>query len=361
MQCNHLTASRTQAASRRLRKSWAVALGLLAVPLAHAAAPCDTGSQICGIGNAEDAMRLGTTHWAIATRLERDPAMTSGFYLVDLKSHHASELVTDDSRAADARFKACPGPLDPKKLMTHGMDVHWLAPEHGELYAINHGSRESIEVYDLRMANDGAHLQWIGCVPVPTDTLSNGVTYVPGGIAVTSFGQRDDKDLATLRKGKPSGFVSMWTPDKGWQHLPNTQFAGDNGIAWHAEDNTLYVNGWGDGTLHIVPLGAGTASTIKLANIHPDNAHFLPDGKLLIAGQMGQADTIMGCGVGPVCPMDSNVVLFDVHAKKVLEQISAKATPTFGAASTAILFDHQYWGTSFGGDRMELIGRSQQP
>lgn len=361
MQCNHRTAAKARSASRYLRQSIALGLTLLATQLASAATPC-TDAQICGLGNSEDAVRLGTTHWAIATRLERDPAMTSGFYLIDLQARRASELVTDDTRPADPRFKACPGPMDPKKLVTHGLDVHWLSPAHGELYAVNHGGRESIEVYDLRLASGGAHMQWIGCVVIPADTLTNAVAFVPGGMAVTSFGQRDDKDLAKLRKGEPSGFVAMWSPAAGWHHLPNTQFAGNNGIAWNAGDNTLYVNGWGDGTLHVVPLRPGAAaSTIKLTDIHPDNAHFLPDGSLLIAGQTGNPDVIMGCGLGPVCPMDSNVVLFDVHAKKVIEQISAKATPTFGAASTAILFDHQYWGTSFGGDRAERLGASHQP
>ena len=97
MQCNHRTVAKTRSPSRHLRQSIALGLTLLATQLASAATPC-TDTQICGLGNSEDAVRLGTTHWAIATRLERDPAMTSGFYLIDLQTRHASELVTDDSR-----------------------------------------------------------------------------------------------------------------------------------------------------------------------------------------------------------------------------------------------------------------------
>ncbi len=358
MQINPLAGAATRSASRHRLRRWRQAavllLAVLATHLASAAAPCKD-SQICGLGNSEDAIGLGKTHWAIASRLARDPAMTSGFYLVNLETRRASELVTDDSGHADARFKACPGPLDPKKLVTHGLDVHWLSPGHGELYAINHGGRQSIEVYDLRFSGDGARLRWIGCVVVPKDILANAVTFVPGGMAVTSFGESDDAGLAKLRKGQPSGFVAMWS-GKDWRHLPDTRFAGDNGIAWNPEDDSLYVNGWGDGTLHIVPLRPGAAaSTIELGDIHPDNAHFLADGKLLIAGQLGRPDVIMGCDMGPVCPMGSKVLLFDPHAKKVVDQLSAKATPTFGAASTALLFDHKYWLTSFSGYRMQRL------
>lgn len=63
--------------------------------------PC-TRNQICGLKNAEDFVRLPGSHWAIASRLGRDPAAPGGFSLVDLEQRTAHFLMPDVSGAGMA-------------------------------------------------------------------------------------------------------------------------------------------------------------------------------------------------------------------------------------------------------------------
>lgn len=110
----------------------------------------------------------------------------------------------------------------------------------------------------------------------------------------------------------------------------------------------LYVNDWNDGTLRIVPLTKSVASAaIKLGNFHPDNVHFLPDGNLLIAGQMGNARAIMACSTQATCPVGSKIVVVDPKEHMVRSHWTIASTSTFGAASTAVLYGKDYWVSSF--------------
>lgn len=333
-----------------------VAIMLARIASAHAAAACGAGA-ICGLKNPEDVVRVGSSPWAIASRLARDPSAASGLYLVNLKAKRARALTADVSAPAVARYRECPGPPDLRQMITHGLDLRWRSADEGELFAVNHGGRQSVEVFDVKLARDGVKLRWSGCVIVPDAILANAVAALPDGIAVTSFGERDDKNFANLLAGKPSGFVATWSPGNGWSHVPGSRFAADNGIALAADGQALYVNGWGDGTLHILPLRKDTpAATIQLGDFHPDNVHLLPDGKLLIAGQAGAPGDILACDKGTVCPVGSRIVIVDPRTRTVLPQVSAAPSSTFGAASAVLLFEHQYWAGSFLGDRLGRLG-----
>lgn len=221
---------------------------------------------------------------------------------------------------------------------------------------MNHGGRQSIEVFDLRILKDGVKLKWKGCVVVPNDVLANAVTALPGGMAVTSFGERDDKDSVNLLSGRPSGFVATWSAGKGWARLAGSQFAGDNGITSTPDGETLYVSGWGDGTLHILPARGNHARNIHVGDFHPDNIHRLSNGRLLIAGQIGSTREIMACSESSKCHVGSEVVIVDPQSGGVFPQAIAQPTSYFAAASTALLYAHDFWASSFRGDRLELLG-----
>lgn len=119
------------------------------------------------------------------------------------------------------------------------------------------------------------------------------------------------------------------------------------------DGSVLYVNDWNDGTLRIVPLGKGVApATIKLGNFHPDNVHSLADGKLLIAGQIGNARDIMACAKEASCSVGSMIVVVDPKSQMVQSHLTVAPTSTFGAASTALLYGKDYWMSSFRGDRI---------
>jgi hypothetical protein len=318
----------------------------------RAAEPCRQ-NEICALKNPEDMIRLQGSRWALISRLGRDPEAPGGFSAVDLKSQTSRVLTPDVSKPAVTRYSDCPGAPVASDLITHGLDVRESARGASEVFAVNHGGRESIEVFDVHVDDQGVRLTWKGCVMIPAEISANAVAALPDGLAVSSFGTSGDRGTAELLAGTPGGFVGRWTPKQGWTHVAGSEFGGDNGVTAASDGAALYVNNWNDGTLRIVPLAKGVApATIKLGNFHPDNVHYLADGNLLIAGQIGSARDILACASQSVCSVASMIVVVDPKAQTVRSHWTVAPTSTFGAAATALLYGKVYWLSSFRGDRI---------
>lgn len=322
---------------------------------ANAAGPC-TRDQICGLENPEDFVRLAGSPWAIASRLAKDPAARGSLFLVDLERRTARALVPDFSGHAAAAYADCPGAPVAADLITHGLGIR-RQPGGYELFAVNHGGRQSIEVFDIHANGNGPRLSWKGCVILPANMSANAVAALPDGLAVTSFGTSGARGQAALLAGRPAGYVDRWTPHEGWVRVAGSGFGGDNGVAAAADGKTLYVNDWNDGTLRILSLRNGVAPiSIRLGSFHPDNLHWLPDGRLLIAGQVGKASDILNCSDGGKCTVGSMIVMVDPRLHAVRFRWAVASTSTFAAASTALLYGPDYWASSFRGDRIVRLG-----
>jgi sugar lactone lactonase YvrE len=318
----------------------------------RAAEPCGPG-EICALKNPEDMIRLEGSRWAVVSRLGRDPEAPGGFSVVDLEAQTSRVLTPDVSKPAVAMYSDCPGAPVAADLITHGLDVRRSARGESEVFAVNHGGRESIEVFDLHVDDQGVRLTWKGCVMIPAEISANAVAALPDGLAVSSFGTSGDQGTAELLAGTPGGFVGRWTPKQGWTHVAGSEFGGDNGVTSAPDGSALYVNDWNDGTLRIVPLAQAVApATIKLGKFHPDNVHFLPDGNLLIAGQIGSARDILACAAQSTCSVASMIVVVDPKAQVVRLHWTVAPTLAFGAASSALLCRNVYWMSSFRGDRI---------
>ncbi len=337
-----------------------VLLAALGLPVCAAVAQTCGQDQICGLKGPEDLVLMPGSHTAIASRLAKDADAPGGFSLVDLDARTAHVLLPDMSKPAAAEYAQCPGAPDPASLVTHGIDLHRKADGSDELLAVNHGGRESIEIFDVHGRDAGTTLTWKGCVLVPADMSTNAVAALPDGMAVTSFGTTGEQGKADLMAGKPSGFVATWSRSRGWVHIPGSDFGGDNGIAASRDGSILYVNDWRDGTLRILPLRAGApAGSLALGDFHPDNVHWLPNGNLLIAGQIGAAQDLMACVRNTNCPVGSMVVVVDPRKRAVHSHQAVADSPPFGAASVALSYKGNYWLGSFRGDR--IIRVADQP
>ena len=180
---------------------------------------------------------------------------------------------------------------------------------------MNHGGRESIEVFDLDLKGNAPTLVWRGCALTPDNLSGNSVAPLPSnGFAVTSFGVRNDpQSIAKIGAGQPSGFVAEWSPATGWSELPGTVFSGDNGIVASNDGATLFIAGWGDQKVHIVSRGKGapTHREVALNGFHPDNIRFGPNGSLIVAGQVGTVTDILARLKIPICTAGTKVVRVD--------------------------------------------------
>lgn len=318
--------------------------------------PDDNALYIQGPENVEDLIHIRGTDWILGGRLGSNPAVSGGLYLINKSDFGFHEISPDFSGAADEIYGECPGAPDPQQFMTHGLSIRYEQSGKHELYAINHGQREAVEIFDLDTGPEKPRLSWKGCVITPEAVSANGVTHLPNhGFAVTSFGIKSDKDTyQKMMAGEPSGLVAEWSPSTGWSQMPGTFLSGTNGIMANETGDTLYVTGWGDQTLNVISRGKipYTRQTIALENFHPDNIRLAPDGNLIITGQAATPQEIFGCGTKQICDVGWKTIKVDPGSYAVEQLLHQPGTATFGGASVAIIIDDTLWVGTFRGDRI---------
>src|SRR5688572_24873835 len=139
-----------------------------------ACAPAAGLTFICGLQNPEDVVPVPGTRWLLTSGM----APGAGLTAVDTQAKSVRKLYapgTADARADRTRFANCPGPLDPKQAVLHGLALRPAAGGRYTVYATNHGGRESVEVFELTVGAGAAvpAAAWIGCVLLPPKLAAN--------------------------------------------------------------------------------------------------------------------------------------------------------------------------------------------
>lgn len=326
-----------------------------------ACAPDGEVAYICGLVNPEDLVPLEGSAMVLVGKLGPGRAGGGGLYLVDGAApmqRQPKELVPDYGAAAEAIYAECPSPPPAEAFAAHGLSVQPRGDQRYRVYAVNHGTRESVEVFDLDIAGAHPQLIWRGCVVAPREVLANAVVHLPdGALAVTSFGDRSDPEsFQRLARGEKVGFVAEWSPESGWKRVAGTAFSGNNGIAASPDGQRLYVASWGDSMLHVVPRDGDTGGrhSVALPGFLPDNIRVDADGSLLVAGQAATPDAVLACAGSdaPRCLLPSRVVRVAPDSLAVEILLDAEATPSFGAASVAAVVGDALWVGTFRGDRI---------
>src|SRR5262245_52771372 len=150
-----------------------------------ACAPSGGLTFICGIQNPEDLVLVPNTRWLLASGM----APGSGLHLVDTRAKTVRNLYPANAPSSlpdRARYASCPGPLDPKLAVLHGLSLRPARDGRYTLYATNHGGRESIEVFELDPGGGAPAATWIGCVLMPNDIPANSVAAFKDGSLVAT-------------------------------------------------------------------------------------------------------------------------------------------------------------------------------
>jgi len=308
---------------------------------ASACSPVGDLSFICGLANVEDMLPVNGGRWLVAGSYKTGSA---GLYLIDPAAKTARDVALSVGKP-DPIYAGCPAP-DLKGLQTHGLDAVPGAGGATTVYAVNHGGRESVEVFRLDAARNSA--EWIGCVKLPEAASGNSVAAVPkGGFVVTKFLDPNDKTaFQKIMAGQVNGVVYRWTPGKGFSEVAGTQLSGDNGIAVSQDGKWVFVNAYGTNEIYRLPLaGGGEASRVKV-DFHPDNLRWAPDGKLFVTGQ------IIDPSAGPNALQGWATARLDPQSMKVTPVVKEAGLPEFAGATTAVQVGKTLWFGTYRGDRV---------
>ncbi|MEQ9002933.1 MAG: hypothetical protein RIE74_05160 [Pseudomonadales bacterium] len=320
-------------------------------------------------------------------------ASPSGAFLMvsqfgDLEGGRAGSLVAYDPATGDIRplfpaatltadvdgprwgDAACPPPpLD--TFAPHGIDIERLDSGAHALYVVNHGGRESVEMFEV--ADDGVvlTLRWRGCVLAPEQGFFNDLVVLrDGGFWVSQMFPRDANMIWTLLRmrvlGHTPGFAYHWQRGRGFQELPGTRVAFANGIEKSADERLVFLNSYfGDSVIRVDTATGEETGRAPVSS--PDNVSWSPTGELLVASHHGSLTDTLACQslAEGSCGFRFQIIAIDpdTMAQRLLLEHEG---PPMGAATVALpLGDQVYLGT-FAGDRIArfssaLLARPEAP
>jgi hypothetical protein len=312
---------------------------------------------ICGIQNPEDLVLVPNTRWLLASGM----APGSGLHLVDTRAKTVRNLYPSDAPSSlpdRARYANCPGPLDPKLAVLHGLSLRPAPSGRYTVYATNHGGRESIEVFELATDGGVPTATWIGCVLMPNDIPANSVAAFKDGSLVATALILPGKSFEDAFAGRDTGAVFLWTPgDISFLMLPGTELSANNGIETSPDDKEFYVVSTTQ--KRIVAFSRDNPGkplrAAQLAEFGPDNVRWTSNNRLITAGMI---DNEPACGGPPKteagirCSRGYIAATIDPKTMTVTELARGPATPSFTGTAIAMRVGDELWLGSFNADRL---------
>jgi hypothetical protein len=315
---------------------------------------------ICGLQNPEDVVVVPGTRWLLASGM----APGAGLTLVDTQSKSVRKLfapAVGNARHDRTRFGNCPGPLDPKQALLHGLALRPAGTRY-TIYATNHGGRESVEVFELTVGPAVAavpSVTWIGCVLLPPKLAANSVAAFSDGTLVATvliLPGRTFEDAFAMRN---TGIVLQWTPGAPtFVELKGTELVANNGIETSPDNREFYVASTTMRRVYAFSRakpGGGPLRFAQLKDFGPDNVRWTADDRLITAGLI---DDEPACGGRPKneqgirCPMGYAVATIDPKTMTATEIARGPRTPSFTGTAMAAIVNNELWLGSFFADRL---------
>ncbi|MFT4585306.1 MAG: hypothetical protein ACI915_003035 [Gammaproteobacteria bacterium] len=325
-------------------------------------------TPICGFQSPEDLEVMAGDHLLIVSEYGglsgKKPGALSSYHTIDetvVRLFPGADSTVNGPSSENSMWgdKNCPGPpsaaFDPHGIH-HSAD---LAPE--RLLVVNHGGRESIEIFEVKLdaGGDNVALTWRGCIIAAPGTWLNDVVTLPnGGFAATNMMPRDftrEQIFAVEASKADSGYVLEWQVDSGWRKLPGTEGALTNGIEVSPDGKVLYINYYLGSQVAAVERETGKRLwTIEVEG--PDNTTWAPDGKLLVAThQHTTLRDILKCSDADIefCPIAYEIMAVDPATGSHSLRYQGGGAP-MAAATVGVQIGQTLYLGSFAGQR---IGR----
>jgi hypothetical protein len=329
------------------------------VTVANAQSTCTASGGlnfICNMQAPEDLVLVPGTRFLIASGM----AEGSGLHLIDTQARTARSLFAggiSTARPDATKFGNCPGPLDGKKAVLHGLSLRPAQTGRYTLYATNHGGRESVEVFEVDARGAAPTATWVGCVLTLNKLPVNSVAAFSDGTLVATVLVFPDKTFQDVWAGRNTGVVLMWTPgSKEWRTLMGTELSGNNGIETSADDREFYVVS--TGLKRVVAYSRANPSKplrfAQLKEFAPDNVRLVGD-RLITAGMI---DNEPACGGAPKkpediqCPRGWVADTIDPKTMAITELARGPAAAPYTGTATAMPVGDTLWLSSFNADRV---------
>jgi hypothetical protein len=326
---------------------------------------------LCGFQNPEDLELLPDGKSLLVSEFGSiEGARPGAIARLDLASEARTVLYRGGDGGAVAPGwgdPACPGP-PPPAMSPHGIHLARRADGALGLLVVNHGGRESVELFEVLEAPTSTRVAWRGCAVAPEGAWLNDVVALPeGGLLATHMLPRRDgpgrlfEYVKAGALGMRTGHVLEWKPGRGFAPLPGTETVFANGIAISADGRTIFVNASISGEVRRIDRASGRLEgSARVPG--PDNSTWAPDGRLLVASFTGSLRENMACDGIPrgACPVAFEIVAVDPETLATETLYRGGGAPMGGGTVGLRVGDELFVG-SFAGDRILRVALGGSP
>jgi hypothetical protein len=316
----------------------------------------DDAEIICGTRSPEDLeLSPDGKYLIVAQFVNGPPGQGAGMSLFDPSKKTFTKMTATAEPLKDWGDPACPGPIG-DALAPHGTSIAKRSNGKMQLFIVNHGGRESIEMYELKQAGPAWNLVWHGCVTT-TQAYNDVAALADGGFVAThpTALQTQTKDgkggAGNAFGGQPSGFVSRWTPGKGEAELPGTRTGYPNGVIATPDGRMAYFAAWTVREVHKYDLRAGKELGVVKLDFMPDNLTWTKKNQVLAAGIQG----IQGecpAGSGTPCIQGFGVAVVEPGKMQAKTVYDSKGKRLISGVSSALQMGNAVYVGAFQGDRL---------
>jgi len=283
---------------------------------------------ICGVRASEDLELTPDGRYLIVSqyRTFRTPGAPADLVLLDLTTQRLQALPVTSMPTPGWGDASCSAPV---ALSPHGTSLTRRRDGPWQLFVVNHGMRESIEMYEPVKERDSWKLVWRGCVVSPL--AFNDVAALGDGSFVgthpTALNQTG-APAANPLQGRATGWVAKWNPSSGETELPGTRLAYPNGVNASADGRYLYINVFGTREVDKYDVAAGKIVATAKVEFMPDNLTWTRDGQLIAAGVKGARGN---------CPPESSTPCIQAFGVARIEPATMVTTPLFDSGTRPII------------------------
>lgn len=316
--------------------------------------PCEPVGDMtphCGFRNPEDLKKIPGHPVLVVSEMGEmvDPAAKGTLSVFEIEPPGRSEIAIDLSESPE--IWADPSCPLPSHLNPHGIDLVERPDGRLALWVVNHGGRESIEVFELSREDETWTATWRGCAIPPGEPFLNDVAgLTDGGFVTTHMWDQGNSMIGVGLRfllGMDTGFVWEWSPETGFAKLEGTDGSFPNGIAVSKDGRYLFVNRYmGGETTKYDRVAGETVAAVEIRQ--PDNVTIDGEGHLWVPGHH-QSMTSLDCGNGDgPCLWQYSVMRIDPSTMKG-EVVIEHEGPPMGFATVALVAgDTLYLGSALG-------------
>ena len=245
------------------------------------------------------------------------------------------------------------------QLSPHGLSVRPSADGRHQLYVVNHGGQESVEIFELDARGPTPALAWTGSAVLPEGASGNAVAPLPeGGFVVTKMydTRRKDQVIEDFIAHRVTGLVLEWRPPRAGRSCLTANWPAANGVAASDDGAWIYAASWTDGYVVRLPRAGGAGEPVKTPlGFLVDNLRIAPDGSILAAGQDAPIEEVLAPHAPGHHAIGSAVARIDPLTMESEIVLRLGATAEFSHGTTGLVVGDELWLETYRGDRIACL------